>query len=82
MQAIYKQLKIVGATLGTSMLIVEQNARLALEFAATAYVLDRGRIVLAGPASEVAGSAVVKESYLGTGRDTATPAMRQKEAQP
>ena len=80
-QAIYKQLKIVGATLGTSMLIVEQNARLALEFAATAYVLDRGRIVLAGPASEVAGSEVVKESYLGTGRDTAAPATRQKEAQ-
>ena len=53
------------------MLIVEQNARLALEFAATAYVLDRGRIVLSGPSAEVAASAVMKESYLGARREHA-----------
>lgn len=70
-KAIYKQLLIVGDTLGTSMLIVEQNARLALEFAATAYVLDRGRIVQSGPAAEVAASAAIKESYLGAQRKTA-----------
>ena len=70
-KAIYKQLLIVGDTLGTSMLIVEQNARLALEFAATAYVLDRGRIVQSGPAAEVAASTAIKESYLGAQR---TPA--------
>lgn len=73
-QAIYKQLRVVGETLGTSMLIVEQNARLALEFAATAYVLDRGQMVLSGPASEVAASRVVKESYLGTQAHVETPA--------
>ena len=70
-QAIYKQLRVVGDTLGTSMLIVEQNARLALEFAATAYVLDRGRVVLSGPAAEVAASALVRESYLGARRASA-----------
>ena len=70
-KAIYRQLRVVGDTLGTSMLIVEQNARLALEFAATAYILDRGRIVLSGPAGEVAGSALVKESYLGAQRPAA-----------
>ena len=87
-QAIYKQMKVVGETLGTSMLIVEQNARLALEFAATAYVLDRGRIVLHGPASEVAASDVVKESYLGTSDNSGaapkpprSPATPQMEAQ-
>ena len=69
-KAIYRQLRVVGDTLGTSMLIVEQNARLALEFASTAYVLDRGRIVLSGPAAEVAASALVKESYLGAQRRT------------
>ncbi len=73
-QAIYRQLRVVGDTLGTSMLIVEQNARLALEFAATAYVLDRGRIVLSGPAAQVAASALVKESYLGA-RRAAVPAV-------
>ena len=71
-KAIYKQLRVVGETLGTSMLIVEQNARLALEFASTAYILDRGRIVLSGPSAEVAASDAMKESYLGAKR-SATP---------
>lgn len=73
-QAIYKQLKVVGDTLGTSMLIVEQNARLALEFASTAYILDRGRIVLSGSSAEVAASEGMKESYLGAKR-AAAPAV-------
>jgi branched-chain amino acid transport system ATP-binding protein len=68
-QAIYKQLRVVAETMGTSMLVVEQNARLALEFAASAYVLDRGRIVLSGPAAEVAASAAMHESYLGAKRN-------------
>ncbi|WP_137892413.1 ABC transporter ATP-binding protein [Ramlibacter sp. 2FC] len=70
-EAIYKQLRVVGETLGTSMLIVEQNAKLALEFAATAYVLERGRIVLSGPAAEVAASKAIHESYLGARREGA-----------
>lgn len=68
-QAIYKQLRVVGETLGTAMLVVEQNARLALEFASTAYVLDRGKIVLSGPSAEVAASDTMKESYLGAKRN-------------
>ena len=73
-QSIYKQLRVVAQTMGTSMLVVEQNARLALEFAATAYVLDRGRIVLSGPSAEVAASDAMHESYLGAKRDTASVA--------
>jgi branched-chain amino acid transport system ATP-binding protein len=73
-QAIYKQLRVVADTLGTSMLIVEQNARLALDFAAQAYVLDRGRIVLSGPSAEVARSAVMHNSYLGAERESAPAA--------
>ena len=69
-QAIYKQLRVVGETLGTSMLIVEQNAKLALQFASSAYIIDRGRIVLSGPAAEVAASDAMHESYLGAKRDT------------
>lgn len=70
-RAIYEQLRVVAGTLGTSMLIVEQNARLALEFAAFAYILDRGRIVLSGPSAEVAASETMRESYLGTKREAA-----------
>ena len=62
---IYERLMSVGETLGTAMLIVEQNAHLALEFAQTAYVLERGRIVVSGPASVVAASSAVADSYLG-----------------
>ncbi|GAC1359666.1 MAG: ABC transporter ATP-binding protein [Variovorax sp.] len=72
-EAIYKQLRVVGDTLGTSMLIVEQNARLALEFAATAFILDRGRIVLSGPAAQVAASDTMHESYLGAKREASRP---------
>ena len=62
---IYERLMHVGETLGTAMLIVEQNAHLALEFAQTAYVLERGRVVVSGPASVVASSSAIADSYLG-----------------
>ena len=70
-ESIYKQLRVVGDTLGTAMLVVEQNARLALEFAATAFVLDCGRIVLSGTAAEVTSNAAMQESYLGAKRKEA-----------
>ena len=73
-KAIYLQLRVVGETLGTSMLIVEQNARLALEFASTAYILDRGRIVLSGPSAEVAANDAMHESYLGAKRNATAAA--------
>jgi branched-chain amino acid transport system ATP-binding protein len=69
---IYKQLRVVGETLDTAMLVVEQNARLALEFAATAYILSNGRVVLSGPAAEVAASDAMTESYLGTSVQSTT----------
>jgi branched-chain amino acid transport system ATP-binding protein len=64
-RSIYEQLCKVSEALGTSMLIVEQNARLALEFAHFAYILDRGRIAFSGNSSELAASDVVRDSYLG-----------------
>lgn len=80
-ESIYRQLRVVGETLGTSMLIVEQNARIALEFASTAHVLERGRIVLSGSASEVAASDIVRESYLGVRKENlvANTAVRSTE---
>jgi len=64
-RAIYRQLRSAAENLGTAMLVVEQNARLALEFASHAYVLDRGRVALAGPAAEIAASDAMRELYLG-----------------
>ncbi len=81
-KAIYEQLRVVGDTLGTSMLIVEQNARLALEFAQSAYVLDRGRIVLSGASADVAASETMKESYLGAKRDKPAAATATNHASP
>ena len=66
-ESIYKQLGVVSKTLGMSMLIVEQNATIALEIASTAYVLDRGRITASGTSAQVAASDAVREAYLGSG---------------
>jgi branched-chain amino acid transport system ATP-binding protein len=47
------------------MLLVEQNATLALELADHAYVLETGRIVMSGKASEVKSNEAIRKSYLG-----------------
>ena len=48
-----------------AMLIVEQNAALALDLAEQAYLLETGRIVMTGPAHEIAKDEAVRRSYLG-----------------
>lgn len=50
---------------GVSILLVEQNANQALHIAHRAYVMETGRIVLQGPAPEIAASPEVKAAYLG-----------------
>ncbi len=50
---------------GTSILLVEQNAQMALSIADRAYVLETGRIVLEGPAQELLHNDMVIEAYLG-----------------
>lgn len=50
---------------GTSILLVEQNAQMALSIAHRAYVLETGRIVLAGSAAQIADNPQVKAAYLG-----------------
>jgi branched-chain amino acid transport system ATP-binding protein len=53
---------------GVSILLVEQNARAALEVADYGYVLETGQIGLHGPATQLAGDPRVIETYLGTAR--------------
>ncbi|MBC7083062.1 MAG: hypothetical protein H5T95_06170 [Firmicutes bacterium] len=50
---------------GTTILLVEQNANMALKVAHHGYVLQTGEIVLAGPAVELANDPRVREAYLG-----------------
>src|SRR5881409_3356266 len=50
---------------GTAVLLVEQNARMALQSAAHAYVLQTGRVVLSGPAAELLAAPEVQRAYLG-----------------
>ncbi|WP_326727751.1 ABC transporter ATP-binding protein [Streptomyces phaeochromogenes] len=50
---------------GTSILLVEQNAALALRLASRAYVLEVGEVTLSGPADELAASDEVRRRYLG-----------------
>lgn len=50
---------------GLSILLVEQNARMALRLSDFAYVLERGRIVLSGPGTDLLASEFVQKAYLG-----------------
>lgn len=53
---------------GTSILLIEQNARAALEVADHGYVLETGSFALHGPASDLAGDSRVIDTYLGAAR--------------
>lgn len=55
---------------GTTLLLVEQMVERALEVASYAYVMQNGRIVAQAPASELAGSEVVSQAYVGTHQST------------
>jgi branched-chain amino acid transport system ATP-binding protein len=50
---------------GTTILLVEQNARMALQFAQRGYVLETGSLVLEGPSQELLENPQVKKAYLG-----------------
>lgn len=61
---IFEIIKEINAA-GTTILLVEQNAHMALSIAHYAYVLETGKIVLEGNAKELAESEEIKKAYLG-----------------
>ena len=63
-QDIFQKIKAINAT-GTSVLLVEQNARYALETASRGYVLQTGRIIAAASCAALKQDPRVKEAYLG-----------------
>jgi len=64
-EELFEILRRVNAETGVAMLIVEQNAALALELAEHAYLLETGRIVLDAAAGVIAADEAVRRSYLG-----------------
>jgi branched-chain amino acid transport system ATP-binding protein len=64
-QELFHILRTINEAEGVSMLVVEQNAALALAVADHAYVLETGRVVLSGTAAEIRSDDAVRRSYLG-----------------
>ncbi|NJD61863.1 MAG: ABC transporter ATP-binding protein [Deltaproteobacteria bacterium] len=64
MMSVFESLKEINRE-GTTILVVEQNARMALQFAGRGYVLENGRIVLEGGSAELLADPRVKKAYLG-----------------
>jgi branched-chain amino acid transport system ATP-binding protein len=64
MMSVFDSLKELNRE-GTTLLVVEQNARLALRFADRGYVLENGKVVLEGRSEELLANPRVKNAYLG-----------------
>ncbi len=62
---IFRVIGEMSANEGVTILLVEQNARMALSVAEYAYVMENGRVVLDGPAEQLADNEDIKEFYLG-----------------
>jgi branched-chain amino acid transport system ATP-binding protein len=64
MQELFRVLKQINEA-GATILVVEQNAHLALKYAGRAYVMEAGRIVMEGSAEELATNSEIQKAYLG-----------------
>jgi branched-chain amino acid transport system ATP-binding protein len=62
---VFKVLEEINQRDKVTILVVEQNAQLALELADQAYVIETGEIVKSGPAAEIANNEDIRKSYLG-----------------
>ena len=65
--AIFESIARINRELGMSILLVEQNARVALGVAQRGYILENGRVVMGGTRDELLGNDDLKEFYLGIG---------------
>jgi len=64
-KTIFEKIVEINKSLGVTILLVEQNANLALSVADYAYVLETGSIILEGPANDLASNPEVRKAYLG-----------------
>ena len=73
---IFDHIKRLNEELGLTVLVVEQNAKRALDIADHGYIMEQGRVVLEGSADELKGNPDVKEFYLGLGDEGARKSYR------
>ena len=64
LQTIFKIIEEINQN-GTTILLVEQNAHMALSIAKRAYVIETGRVVISGTSKELQQSEQIREAYLG-----------------
>ena len=64
-QEIFRIMRRINSEAKVSMLLVEQNAALALDLADHAYVLETGRVVMSGKAADIKNDEAIRKSYLG-----------------
>jgi len=62
---IFENIERINQDMDTTLLIVEQNAKIALEISTYAYIMETGKIVLEGPSAELKNNPDVKEFYMG-----------------
>jgi branched-chain amino acid transport system ATP-binding protein len=62
---IFENIKLINKEMGTTILVVEQNAKIALAIANYAYIMESGKIVLEGNTDDLANNPDVKEFYMG-----------------
>ena len=65
MLAVFDSLRQINQEEGTAVFLVEQNARLALQFAGRGYVLENGNLMLQGKSEDLLANPDVKKAYLG-----------------
>ena len=64
-ESVFEAIKQIADS-GVTILLVEQNARLALRISRRAYVLQNGEMAMSGPSEELMQSDLIKDAYLGT----------------
>lgn len=62
---IFENIQLINKEMNTTILVVEQNAKIALEISDYAYIMESGKIVLEGPSKELKDNPDVKEFYMG-----------------
>ncbi len=62
---IFENIELINKQMNTTILVVEQNAKIALEISQYAYIMESGKIVLEGPSEELKTNPDVKEFYMG-----------------
>jgi branched-chain amino acid transport system ATP-binding protein len=62
---IFENVERINQEMDTTLLIVEQNAKIALDISTYAYIMESGKIVLEGPSKELKNNPDVKEFYMG-----------------